>query len=235
MYLGVAAPVAVGWLFVPGITLGFFLLTAVYHFGVSDTERSGLPPQRRLLEGLARGLSPVAVTAWAWPADVETLFGYLAGPPAAAALAGTAAAAGPVALLLLIMAAAWRFADVRHTDSLNRRQAWAKGLELGALPLVFVLLPPLLAFTVYWIGLHSLHVLIIAASQQRAGEAKTVWLAYRPAVPATVATLILAALAYAAFFSGRTMMGAGMAILFMGLSVLNTPHMLFVSLTARYR
>jgi hypothetical protein len=133
------------------------------------------------------------------------------------------------------MAAIWRFADMRHTEALDRRRAWTKGLELTALPLVFVLLPPLLAFTVHWIGSHSLHVLLITISQQPGSGRHAAWLAYRPALPATVAALVLAAVAFAALFSGRTALEAGMAILFMGLAVVNTPHMLFVSLTARYR
>jgi Brp/Blh family beta-carotene 15,15'-monooxygenase len=137
--------------------------------------------------------------------------------------------------LLLVIASAWRFADVRRTHSVDRRRAWAKGLELAALPLVFLCLPPLLAFTVYWIGLHSLHVLLVAASQQQGSHAAAAWSAYRPALPATVATLVLAALACVAFFSSETVTAAGMAIIFMGLSVLNTPHMVFVSATARYR
>jgi Brp/Blh family beta-carotene 15,15'-monooxygenase len=235
VYLIVAAPVAVGWMVVPGMTLGFFLLTAIYHFGVSDTERGGLPPKRRFLEGMARGLAPVVVTAWARPAEVQTLFSHLAGPQAAFLLAGAAVVLGPATLVLLVAAAVLRLADLRHSDKLDRRRAWTKGLELAALPLVFISLAPLLAFTLYWIGLHSLHVLLIAASKQERSGTPAAWSAYRPALPATVATLALAALAYVAFFHGRTFIAAGLAIIFMGLSVLNTPHMLFVTITARYR
>jgi Brp/Blh family beta-carotene 15,15'-monooxygenase len=235
VYLIVAVPVAVGWMAVPGMTLGFFLLTAIYHFGVSDTERSGLRPKRRFLEGLARGSAPVAITAWAQTAEVEMLFSHLAGSHAASLLAETAAVAGPAALVLLVAAAVWRLVDLRQGDQLDRRRALTKALELAALPLVFMSLAPLLAFTLYWIGLHSLHVLLIAASKEERSGAAAVWSAYRPALPVTVATLTLAAFAYAVFFHGWTLMAAGMAIIFMGLSVLNTPHMLFVSITARYR
>jgi beta-carotene 15,15'-dioxygenase len=234
-YLAAAAPVALGWRYAPGITLGFFLLTSVYHFAVSDTERSGLAPKRRLLEGLARGLAPVAITSWAWRAEVEMLFGYLAGPRAANVLADAAASAGPVAMVLLVGSAIWRIVDARHDNTADRQQAWRKGIELAALIPVFALLPPLLAFTTYWIGYHWLHVGLLAAAERQGGIVKIITSTFGPAVPVTIATLVLAAVAHAVFFSDRTAAGAAMAVVFMGLSVLNTPHMLFVSLTARYR
>jgi Brp/Blh family beta-carotene 15,15'-monooxygenase len=180
-------------------------------------------------------LAPVALTAWIWTAEVERLFGHLAGSQAASVLAEVAATAGPAALVLLVVAAAWRLADLRHSNRVDRRRAWTKTLELVALPLVFMRLEPLLAFTLYWVGFHSVHVLLIASSKEQGSVSAAAWSAYRQASPATVATLALAALAYAAFFHDQTMMAGGMAIVFMGLSILNTPHMLFVSITARYR
>jgi Brp/Blh family beta-carotene 15,15'-monooxygenase len=234
-YITAAAPVAAGWMAVPGLTLGFFLLTSIYHFGLSDTERSGLAPKRRLLEGLGRGLAPVTVTAWAWTDRVETLFGHLAGPHAASLLAEAAAALGPTTFLPMAAAAAWRLADLRHGDRRHRHRAGIKALELILLPILFMSLQPLLAFTVYWIGLHSLHVLLIFASRQEQRVLAGAWSVYRLALPATASTIALAALAYAGFLQGQAPIAAGMSIIFMGLAVLNTPHMLFVSVTAKYR
>jgi Brp/Blh family beta-carotene 15,15'-monooxygenase len=234
-YIITAAPVAAGWMAVPGVMLGFFLLTGIYHFGLSDTERSGLSPKRRLLEGLGRGLAPVALTAWVWTSQVEMLFGYLARPQAASLLNDAAASMGPLTLLLLAAAATWRLGDLRKGDRGDRQRAGIKALELVVLPFVFMTLEPLFAFTVYWIGLHSLHVLLIVASRQEQGFLAGAWSAYRLALPATAATFVLAAFAYAFFFHGQPLLAAGMSIIFMGLAVLNTPHMVFVSVTAKYR
>jgi Brp/Blh family beta-carotene 15,15'-monooxygenase len=230
-YVLVALPVAAGWILAPGATLGFFLITGAYHFGVSDMERSGLPAVRRCLEGIGRGLAPIVITAWAWPEQVRLLFGRLAEQESATLLAQAAALAGPVALGLLFAAAVLRLLDFRKTRS---GRHGAKALELLALPLVFTSLEPLLAFTTYWIGLHAVHVLLIAGST-RPGAVSGLRSVYLQALPTTAATVVLAGVALLLVFRDIPALSAGLGVIFMGLAVLNTPHMVFVQATAAYR
>jgi Brp/Blh family beta-carotene 15,15'-monooxygenase len=238
-YLMAAAPVAVGWALVPGWTLAFFLLTAVCHFAVSDTEHTGLSTPRRWMEGGARGLAPIAVAAWAWPGEVRIYFGYLAGEGAAAVLTDAAKAAAPAALVLVASAAVLRLRDLRRASPEERPRVVAKIGELVVLPVVFALLQPLLAFTLYWIGLHSMHVLLRAATRGTSDGCSTPWgglrRVLREALPATAATALLAAAAYAAFFRDASLTMAGTALIFMGLAVLNTPHMVFVVISGSHR
>ena len=136
---------------------------------------------------------------------------------------------------MMAAAATLRLADLRKGDRRDRQRTGTKAFELIVYPFVFMTLEPLFAFTVYWIGLHSLHVLLIVASRQKQGVLTGAWSAYRLALPAAAATSVMAAFAYAFFFHGQPLFAAGMSIIFVGLAVLNMPHMVFVSMTAKYR
>ena len=227
-YLAVAAPVALGWVFFPTATLAFFLVTAVIHFAVSDTLEQRLPPWRRVLEGLARGAAPIAGAARFWPEEVTGLFNILvsfsASSNAGAALQEICAAAWLPALIGIALAAILRAFDALSGDL----RALTKAAELMSLPIVFSALPPLLAFAAYWVGLHSLHVMLLSAAQTQRGLAAGLTSVFKRSVPATLISFIGAGVIYFLAFQSSGPVEGAVSILFMGLASLNTPHMLFV-------
>lgn len=213
LYLGLSGAVLAAWLAAPGAALVGFLLLSVLHFGIGDAENQ--PPSTA--EVLARGGLVVALPMLVHPAETAALFGWLTGD-AANAGAAVAAVRWPVAVL-------WA-GTVAATFAI--RPARGMVIELVLLTATFALLPPLLAFAVYFCALHSpRHFADLAASR---GEPLARILV--AAVPLTVATLLLAAVG-AWLLRAEPPEVAALQVVFWGLSALTVPHMLLTALTTR--
>ena len=126
----------------PLIGLAAILAISAAHFGFSDTEQP--PGWRRWLDVIARGAVVIIIPIWLYPQDVGLVFVAIAGDDASG-LVGIISQLGPLAVSVAALA---MLVQVTKSDQ-------ARSIEWGALILLFVLSPPLLAFAVYFAFLHS--------------------------------------------------------------------------------
>jgi Brp/Blh family beta-carotene 15,15'-monooxygenase len=126
-YLACAAAMVVLWLQLPELALISFLLISIVHF--SRDWRGGVDPFLAMMVGWAL----VALPALASPDDVAMIFAALTGSQNGAVIAALLGAASVPAALGSLVFAYWAF---RHDDTQSA-------------------LPPLVAFAVFFCGLHS--------------------------------------------------------------------------------
>ena len=118
---------------------------------------------------------------------------------------------------------------------------WAAGsdpqgliaLEIGALLVLFSVAPPLVAFVIYFCCWHSFrHSLHQAAMLEPSGP-KPAWLAWaRHAWPTTVAAIALL-LAAGFWLEAESLESTVIRVVFVGLSALTLPHIVFCWLAER--
>lgn len=213
-YLGLAGLVWLAWIAAPGLTLAGFLAASVLHFGLGDVE-DGLAPTGvpRAVAMLAYGGLPLLLPMALHPGEAAPVLAALAEVPASAmqgVLSGTAWLLPP-----WIAAFAWTLLQARR-----ERRGVAERLATAA---GFALLPPLLAFGLYFGVGHSVrHVLRLGAwHDARDPAAAARWLAR---------VMLPAGLACAAGLGGLALLGqdvvAGvLAPLFRVIAALTLPHM----------
>ena len=189
-YVGLAGLVWLGWQTMPAATLAAFLAASVVHFGLGDAA-DGLAPASvpRAIAVLAYGGLPLLLPMALQPAEAAPVLAALGGlsvPVMEHALHGTAwLLPAWIAAFGWVVIAAWR----------ERRGVAERLVTAGC----FVLLPPLLAFGLYFALGHAVrHMLQLGAwHSPRDRLAAARWLA-RTAVPAGVVCAVgLAALAMA--------------------------------------
>ncbi|WP_395635504.1 Brp/Blh family beta-carotene 15,15'-dioxygenase [Sphingorhabdus sp.] len=138
-YVGCAAAMVVLWLQLPELALISFLLISIVHF--SRDWRGGVDPFLAMMVGWAL----VALPALASPDDVAMIFAALTGNQNGAVIAALLGAASVPAALGSLVFAYWAF---RHEDAQS-------ALEVLACITAALFLPPLVAFAVFFCGLHS--------------------------------------------------------------------------------
>ncbi len=214
-YLGLAGLVWLAWAAAPASTLAVFLMGTVLHFGLGDMEDELAPAQvPRVVALLAYGGMPLLLPMALHPAQAAPVLAALAEVSASAMeamLAGTAWLLPPwTALFAWTLVAAWR-----------ERRCVAERL---ATALGFVLLPPLLAFGLYFAAGHSIrHMLRLGAwHSPNDGVVATAWLA-RVIVPASL--ISGAGLSGLALWNPEVTEGI-LAPLFRMIAALTLPHMI---------
>lgn len=246
--LGPAWPLAFGGLYVlaalavlglwalwPAAVLLGFLLLAVAHFGAEDRAATGpLLPGRAgaALEAGLRGALPVALPVLFHGGEVAALFAALLPEIDAGAVAGTLptllgapGVAYLAALAALGLGALWR-----------GRPGLAA--ELAALVAAFAVLPPLLAFALYFCFWHApRHTLGQAAAfapEEAPGDlAAGLRRIARTALPMTVATVALAGAVFALSPAGLDAETVGLRVIFLGLAALTVPHVALAAVAGR--
>jgi Brp/Blh family beta-carotene 15,15'-monooxygenase len=138
-YLGCAAAMVLLWVLIPELALVSFLIISIVHF--SRDWRGGVDPFLAMMVGWAL----VALPALASPDDVATIFAALTGNQNGATIAALLGAASVPAGLGSLVFAYWAF---NHNDKQS-------ALEVIACIAAALLLPPLIAFAVFFCGLHS--------------------------------------------------------------------------------
>jgi beta-carotene 15,15'-dioxygenase len=215
-YVAAASAMLLVWHFWPAVALGLFLLLSLFHFGGTDLAGRKVPPPR-LTWIIAVGGAPIIVPAFAYPAQIESLFALLAGP-GGHALAGALRWSGAIIWGGTVLASIFWPGSGPSRLPLT---AW-----LLAVTAVFVLLPPLLAFALYFGVLHN-----IRAVRDLARTTGVPWvdLIRRSAWPSIAAL--------AALFAGWWLMhgqlgGSDAAIraAFIGLSAFTVPHMMLAGM-----
>jgi Brp/Blh family beta-carotene 15,15'-monooxygenase len=225
LYLLAAGTVLAAWIFAPVATLFGFLLIAVIHFGLGDTE--DLDGSQRAVEVVARGGFAGIAPLVFHPSTTRDLFALLVGPNSTAALdSALAAIVSPAALvwgLCLVAALLWRM--------LQHWSGWiAACAELILTTAVFAAFHPLAAFLLYFCFVHSVrHIADLGAARfpESSGHAAR-WL-LRESLPFTVATIVLAAIIWFLFARSAAYDQTMIRTIFWGLSALTVPHMILTA------
>jgi Brp/Blh family beta-carotene 15,15'-monooxygenase len=207
LYLLLAAFVVGFWRIFPALFLAVFLFISLVHF--SGDPQAGTPLVSRILYGGAILFLPHVF----YSAEVTGLFSFLVGPTA-----GYRVAAGmqPVAglwLLGLAIAAAHRASS-----------DWLTALEMVAVGLLTVFAPPLLAFTLFFCGMHGARHILRTVKYSGRSFSKLL------AASALAPTLGFMCALAAAFYWLRHLPWETRLVqmLFVGLAALTVPHMVLV-------
>lgn len=225
IYLLAAAAVLAVWILAPVAALLGFLLVAVIHFGLGDTEDLSGP--RRGIEVVARGGFAGIAPLVFHPAATRDLFALLVGPNSAAALNSALDAISPPAAWLwgLCLAAAL----LRRV--LQRRPGWIPACaELILTTAVFAVFHPLAAFLLYFCFVHSVrHIADLGAARFPANGGHAARWLLRESLPFTVATILLAAVIWFLFARTSAYDQSMLRTIFWGLSALTVPHMILTA------
>ncbi|MEM7482766.1 MAG: Brp/Blh family beta-carotene 15,15'-dioxygenase [Acidobacteriota bacterium] len=209
-YLAVAALVLAAWWWIPALTLVGFLLLSIVHFGADAAGDTGGSLHSMALHG---GL-PVVFPCAFHSQEVAALFG---------ALVPGARWAEEVARIGWIGAVLWCL--LFAVAALRREQPLGDLWMLAGLALMFWRLPPLLAFAVYFCGVHSIHHLLeVVREEAPAGEEGLNWL-LREALPLTTLTLLLVVSVAPAVSADSTLTEGTVRMIFWVLAALTVPHM----------
>jgi beta-carotene 15,15'-dioxygenase len=207
IYLLLAGLVVGLWLLAPaGFLIGFLVISAV-HF--SGDPAAGTPQISRLLYAGTVLIFP----SFFYAPEMSQLFGHLVGRDAARVVsAGLGWLAWPwcVAVSLAVFE--------------RLRRDWLTALEITAVSLLALLTPPLVAFTVFFCGMHSARHILRTA--EYSGRSEIRLLAAAALLP-MLAVLLASAVAW--YFLRDTALDARVVqIVFVGLAALTVPHMALV-------
>jgi Brp/Blh family beta-carotene 15,15'-monooxygenase len=154
-YFGLTGAVLLAWMIAPAVTLAGFLAASIVHFGLGDAEDGRAPKSiPRLAALVINGALPVLLPATLHPADAAPVLAALGGVPVPAMM--RVLAAGVWLVPVWLAAFAWLcIAGGRNQPGLLERVLSAIG---------FIVLPPLLAFALYFTFGHSIrHLLRLGA------------------------------------------------------------------------
>ena len=216
-YLGLSALVLLAWQVAPLVTLAGFLALSVLHFGEEDAGPG------RPFEALVRGGLPIALPALLRPEETAGVFVVVTRVPLPHLSSWWIAAAW----LWLALAAVWVLA---------RRRRNAVLIEMTVLALAFWQLPPLTAFTLYFVGLHGpRHMRALVRDPTRAPGIDTMRKAVRASLPVFGLTLLLGAGLWPLYAADANDSAATLLCLTLRmLSALTVPHVLLDRIAGRY-
>jgi Brp/Blh family beta-carotene 15,15'-monooxygenase len=207
IYLLLAAVVVAVWWWAPMVFLILFLLISAAHFS-GDPEK-GTPPATRILYGGCVLLLPALLHS----EEMGRLFGLLVGEAPALLLMPW------INLLALI----WLPCAVLAVILLVWRD-WLGAMEIGSVVLLSVAAPPLVAFTLFFCGMHSArHIL---RTIDCSGTFSRRLLALSAFLP-MIGVVVVSALAWW-LLKGKSLDERLIQIVFVGLAALTVPHMALV-------
>ncbi|KAB2638771.1 MAG: ATP-binding protein [Verrucomicrobia bacterium] len=207
IYLLLAALVVAIWWWAPMVFLILFLLISAAHF--SGDPEQGTP----LLTRILYGGSILVLPALLHSGEMGRLFGFLVGTNPAASLMPW----------ITLLAWIWLPCAVLSVILL----AWSNGLgalEIGAVLVLSVVAPPLLAFTLFFCGMHSArHIL---RTIDYSGNFSRSLLAISAFLP-MIGVLVISVGAWE-FLKEKSLDERIVQIVFVGLAALTVPHMALV-------
>ncbi len=169
-YLFLVGVVLLAWRWAPETTLAGFLLASIWHFGTEDTGGGGLP-------ALARGGLPIAIPVLLQPTATARLLSAVTG----LTLDGIPhwLLAGSIAWLIPFFAMVLR--------------SQGRGMALpAALCVAFAILPPLTAFSLYFVAVHApAHIAALIRHPRRTPRVRDAASAWRLALPTTLLTVAI--------------------------------------------
>lgn len=203
-YVALAGLVWIGWILVPALTLMGFLTLSVLHFGLGDADGNRVG----IAGVIARGAMPILLPVALHPAAVAPVFAALASSHVAVVL--------PMLIGARWLILPWGLLIVVWTGAAT---AWERA-EAAVTCAAFALLPPLLAFALYFCVCHSLRHLLRLGAMLDPYDARAAWFGVlRTAGPAALLCAVCA--------TGLAVQGVETAIvpLFRILAALTLPHM----------
>ena len=207
IYLLLAAVVVAVWWWAPIIFLIFFLLISAAHF--SGDPQEGTPLATRILYGGSVLLLPALLHS----EEMARLFGLLVGD-------------APALLLMpWIKLIAWIWLPcVLLGVILLAWSDWLGAIEIASVVLLSVAAPPLIAFTLFFCGMHSArHIL---RTIDYSGNFSSRLLALSAFLP-MIGVLAISVGAWE-FLKGKSLDERIVQIVFVGLAALTVPHMALV-------
>lgn len=221
-YLGLAGIVILLWWAIPLLTLVGFLLVSAYHFG------GDLAPGTGALLRVFHGATPLVLPAVFHSAELVPLFGALVPASSAELLVGYLGVLAPLLLVLLALGLLHLVTTAQRGARV--RAALPVGIEVATTAALALLADPLIAFTVYFCGLHSIRHLARTGRLFSLSRSRMLALAGPP----MVGTLLLAGFAFVAVDPESVDVGL-LQVTFVGLAGLTVPHMLLVEPWLRAR
>ncbi len=206
-YVGLAAMVVSVWVTMPLIFLVGFLAVSAFHFAGDPVVHT--PPIFRGIYGGAVIVFPALLHVQ----EVTALFSMLAGAEAAAISADALHwIAFPWLLATLLVAA-------RHA-----KKNWVTSLEMLSVSALAIVASPLLAFSMYFCGMHGLrHIL----RTRELAEHQSFRHLFQTAMPPFLLTLTGAAAGWY-FLKDASLDTRVMQLVFVSLAALTVPHMMLV-------
>ena len=207
-YLALASAVLLAWHVAPAATLAAFLAGSAWHFGAEDAAPG------HAAEAAVRGGLPVALPVLLHPAATAHVLGIVS---------GTLMTEPP--LWLHLASLAWLASAVLWAGHLVLHQRWRVLAEPGLLAILFVTLPPLTAFALYFVCVHApRHMMGLAHHPARAPRVRNLSTAVLRSLPITGLTLLIGAGLWP-FYAGDAP-GRLLSLTLQGLAALTLPHML---------
>lgn len=208
-YLGLAALVLLAWAVAPLLTLAGVLALSVLHFGEEDAG-TGRP-----FEAFVRGGLPIALPALLRPEETAGLFAVVTRVPMPE-------------LPVWWTAASWFWFALAVIWIVARRRPQGVLIEVAVLAVAFWLLPPLTAFTLYFVGLHGpRHMRALVRDPNRAPRVDTMRKAVLASLPVFGLTLLIGAALWPLYSAGSPDEPSTLlALTLQMLSALTVPHVL---------
>ena len=212
-YVGLAAVVVLLWSINPVMSFVAFLAISVYHFGRGDS--TSTQTGREVVESLARGGLVIGGISHFHSAEADAVFSALVGSNTTG-----------VWIFLDVVVALTAVCLVESMLFKQRGERSRFLVEMGFLTVVFITLPPLAGFAVYFCLVHSMRHF----SAMRGVLQATV-----STLRITQTTLVFSLLTWAfglLVFAQRTasvgVEPALLQVVFIGLAALTVPHMLLI-------
>jgi Brp/Blh family beta-carotene 15,15'-monooxygenase len=231
-YLLVMAIVLIVWWFYPTFSFIAFLTLTLYHFGSGDaTLDSSNPFLVRIAEFLGRGGLLLTFPAVFDRQNVLQLFSYLVPEQSAGSVIEILVGIMPYFAFCLVISVLWSLFKFIH---LRERSFLFQAVELTILALLFILLPALLAFCIYFSFLHSIrHMLHLSPDPAAGSPLSALKDLTQLALPVTGATLVLGGAAYF-LLSGVTFDIPNLVrVIIIGIACMTYPHAIMVAFTGR--
>ena len=212
------------WFQFPFASFLFFLFISALHFGFSDMTLDRKEGLIYYIEGLARGLLPIATPAYFYPQDFQRLIESSLSIDQAALITAAVTNLMIPCWILFAISITWGFWK-RTADSR------ANNFELISLLVLFTTLKPFVAFILYFCFLHSIrHILSVAEELGLPISFKSIKWVIVQALPTTISTFIVLVVCYFFLRAEQVDPKAMMNLFFVSLAALTFPHMLLVEL-----
>ncbi len=214
-YITIAVLVVLFWLMLPEIALILFLLVSSLHFGMGDSQTVGIIV--RMTQIFAHGGLAVIGISLFHKDEVDEIFSHLTGNKT------------NLVWHYIDIAGFFLFAVIAayFVQALFKPMLWRRLLELILLCFAYYLLPPLIGFTLYFCGVHSVRHINYTWGRLRSKGYEIRTIIYF-AAGFTIASWFFGMLMFWQMPKAEFLDAAILKTIFIGLAALTVPHMLLV-------